>query len=187
MSAASISWAKRNPERVKEIKRRFRERNRERIAAERAAQFQANKAKKYAERQKWIDANPEMVKAQQLRRMVRSKQRKLGHALKYSYNITYEQFERLGAAQGNVCAICRQPNDTSRTKRLFVDHNHSTGRLRGLLCHACNAGLGYFREDPTLFLRAVAYLKAFEGEPLHETWDEDAISALGKAGWEDSL
>ena len=45
MSAASVAWAKRNPERVKEIKRAFRERHKDRIKAERAAAFQADKAK----------------------------------------------------------------------------------------------------------------------------------------------
>lgn len=186
MSAASQSWAKRNPERVKEIKRRFRERHRERIAAERAAAFQANKAKRYAERQKWIDANPEKVKAEALRARLRKMQRRLNNEMKYHYNVTAEQYQRIAEHQGNVCAICGRPNETTRTKRLFVDHNHATGRLRALLCHACNAGLGYFRENYTILERAAAYLSAFEGEPEHEDWADDAIAALNRGRWEDA-
>lgn len=184
-SEQRMSWAKRNPEKVKEHKRRFRARHRERIAAERAAEFQANKAKKYAVRQQWIDANPDMVAAQALRRRLRSMQRRLQSDMQYTYNVTAEQYQKIADAQGGVCAICKRPNVTTRTKRLFVDHNHSTGRLRALLCHSCNAGLGYFKEDPALFARAIAYLKAFDGEPAHEAWDDDAISVLGRAGWED--
>lgn len=185
MSAASASWAKRNPERIKEIKRRYRERHRERIKVERAASFQANKAKRYAAVQAWQDANPEMVKAQALRGRLRKMHRRLNSDMQLNYNVTAEQYQRLTEAQGGVCAICKKPNETTRTKRLFVDHDHTTGRLRALLCHACNAGLGYFREDPALFLRAIAYLKAFEGEPTHPTWDDDAIFQLGRAGWQD--
>lgn len=185
MSAASIAWAKRNPERVKEIKRAFRERHKDRIKAERAAAFQADKAKKYAERQKWIDANPEKVAAQALRARLRKEQRRLASDLKFHYDVTAEQYAAILAAQGGVCAICRRPNETARTKRLFVDHNHTTGRIRALLCHSCNAGLGYFRENFLILERAAAYLSAFEGEPTHPSWDEDVIAALGRAGWQD--
>lgn len=184
-SAAAAAWAKKNPDKVKEIKRRFRERHRVRIAAERAAKFQANKEKQYAALRKWEAENPEIVAAQRVRRRLRSMQRKLENSLRFEYNITYEQYARIAEAQRQVCAICGQPNKTAKSDRLFVDHNHTTGRLRALLCHACNAGLGYFREEPALFLRAIAYLKAFEGEPAHPAWDDDAIYQLGRAGWQD--
>lgn len=49
--------------------------------------------------------------------------------------VTLDQYERLLAAQGGHCALC--PNGP-KTRRLHVDHEHSTGRVRGLLCHRCN-------------------------------------------------
>lgn len=52
--------------------------------------------------------------------------------------VTDEQYERLLAAQGGHCALC--PN-TPKTRRLAVDHEHRTGRVRGLLCHRCNRAL----------------------------------------------
>jgi hypothetical protein len=183
MSAASVAWAKRNPEKVAEIKRRFNERNKERIAIDRAIAFQMDKSKSYASVKKWSAKNPDKVKGQQLRRALREKQRKLGNELRYNYDITFEQYERISIAQGDVCIICQRPNETSRTKRLFVDHNHTTGRLRGLLCHACNMAIGFLREDPEIFTRAIAYLKAFEGEPEHEAWDDDVIAILNRGGW----
>lgn len=186
-SAASIAWAKRNPDKVRETKRRFRERHKERIKAERAAASAANREKRNEAVRQWVAANPEMAAAQRLRARLRKMQRKTENSLKFNYNVTADQYARLSESQDNLCAICRKPNDTARTKRLFVDHNHTTGRLRALLCHSCNAGLGYFKEDPALFLRAVAYLKAFEGEPEHPEWDQDAVLGLGRAGWEDWL
>lgn len=178
-TAASMAWAKRNPERVKEIKRRFRERHRERIKAERAAEYQAKREERNAAVRKWTAENPEMAAAQRVRARLRKMQRKLNSVLQYHYNVTAEQYQRLNDAQGGVCAICGGESGTARTKRLFVDHNHTTGRLRGLLCHACNMALGFLREDPAIFIKATAYLQAFEGAPKYEAWDDDAIAALG--------
>lgn len=74
------------------------------------------------------------------------------------FGLTVEEFDALLDAQGGACAICESPCRTG--KRLAVDHDHGTGDVRGLLCAACNRGLGYFRDDPNLLVRAAAYLKA---------------------------
>lgn len=60
--------------------------------------------------------------------------------------------------QGRTCAGCRRAKGIS--KKLAVDHDHSTGRVRGLLCSTCNRLLGHFRDDPETFLRLAAYLKS---------------------------
>lgn len=54
--------------------------------------------------------------------------------------------------QGHVCAICRED------KRLYRDHDHSTGLDRGYLCHNCNVGLGHFFDNVDNLQRAVEYL-----------------------------
>jgi hypothetical protein len=54
-----------------------------------------------------------------------------------------------------VCALCF----TSDPKKLCIDHDHSTGQVRGLLCHSCNAGLGAFNDDIQLLHRAMAYVR----------------------------
>lgn len=72
-------------------------------------------------------------------------------ALKALYGITVDEYEMMLRAQGGVCAICgREESHRSRTgvvRRLTVDHDHSTGRVRGLLCHSCNVMLGFLRDD----------------------------------------
>jgi hypothetical protein len=82
---------------------------------------------------------------------------------KYAYGITAHEYDSLHAAQGGVCAICGLP-ETRRTKSsLAVDHCHTTGKIRGLLCSMCNPGLGGFKDNPELLLAAVAYLKKHSG------------------------
>jgi len=63
-------------------------------------------------------------------------------------------------AQKGLCAICGKPaSGGAREKRLFVDHRHSTGEIRELLCHNCNSGLGYFFENPEVLRAAIAYVE----------------------------
>ena len=62
-------------------------------------------------------------------------------------------------AQGGVCAICRLTCQSG--KRLCVDHDHATGKVRGLLCQKCNTVLGKMSDSPELLRRAAAYLEEF--------------------------
>jgi hypothetical protein len=65
-------------------------------------------------------------------------------------------YEDLFEKQGGLCAICGKPNIGGR--RLAVDHDHATNRVRGLLCNLCNAGLGAFKDNETMIRRALEYL-----------------------------
>jgi len=68
--------------------------------------------------------------------------------------------------QGGECAICGQEDSRRRADGspfpLSVDHDHDSGKLRALLCTKCNVGLGHFRDDPDLLLRAAEYLKLWK-------------------------
>lgn len=74
------------------------------------------------------------------------------------YGITKDQWEKLYAEQNGLCRICRKKNADSR-RRLGVDHDERTGVIRGLLCTACNFGIGYLQHDPIIFKAALRYLK----------------------------
>ena len=83
---------------------------------------------------------------------------KNSYAQKYSlYRLTREQFDALAADQGNACAICFE-DATGHVYRLAVDHNYETNEIRGLLCSKCNAGLGWFDDNPEVLIKAVKYL-----------------------------
>lgn len=78
--------------------------------------------------------------------------------LKARYGMTAEEYGAMLVAQGGLCAICRRA-PSGRHKRLVIDHDHVTGRVRGLLCRACNSAIGYFMENVLVVEAAVAYLR----------------------------
>jgi Recombination endonuclease VII len=78
------------------------------------------------------------------------------------YGLGVREYEALLKAQGGKCAICRQPERATyhgRVRRLAIDHDHHTDRIRGLLCSNCNAALGHFRDNPSSLRAAIKYLK----------------------------
>lgn len=84
---------------------------------------------------------------------------KLRYTLK-RYGVNEEWYEAIRGRQGGVCAICRTEGKfNSRPGRLSIDHRHSDGVVRGLLCGSCNTGLGSFRDDPNLLIEAALYLE----------------------------
>ena len=80
--------------------------------------------------------------------------------LKAKYGITIEDYEQMLAEQGG-CAICGAAEPFGRSNRYFhVDHCHTTGRVRGVLCANCNTALGLLGDDPQRLAAAVRYLEA---------------------------
>lgn len=80
--------------------------------------------------------------------------------LKSLYGITLEEYEELAAYQGWVCWICKQ-KETTKDGFLHVDHDHRTGKVRGLLCGQCNRGIGSLGDSIETLDRAIEYLKTF--------------------------
>lgn len=79
------------------------------------------------------------------------------------FGITVEAWEEMFERQDGGCAICHRVQK-SGAKRLAVDHCHTTGRVRGLLCYRCNYAIGMFKDEPYLLQRATDYLNAQPGE-----------------------
>lgn len=81
-------------------------------------------------------------------------------ALRFSYGITPEDYDQMFKSQRGKCAICRS-SDTGQVGKRFlcVDHDHKTGKVRGLLCHRCNRGLGLLNDSLKNVETAVRYLK----------------------------
>lgn len=94
----------------------------------------------------WVAAHPVQYERQQ--RKYHLKQ----------YGLTPAMYDAMLVAQGNCCAICRSRSPAGK-KYFHVDHDHATGRVRGLLCFRCNSGLGNFKDDPRSLRAAAAYLE----------------------------
>lgn len=84
--------------------------------------------------------------------------RKRDLRMRRQFGIGADEFDALLVAQGGRCAICPAEVGDSIGRPLSVDHCHKTGAVRGLLCSACNLGLGKFRDDPELLRKAAEYL-----------------------------
>lgn len=80
-----------------------------------------------------------------------------GLGLLYKYNLTWDDFDRMYREQGGRCAIC-QTELLEDSPDISIDHCHTEGHVRGLLCALCNVGLGSFQDDPERLRAAIAYL-----------------------------
>ena len=79
--------------------------------------------------------------------------------MRTKYGLTSEKYNQMVENQGGVCAICKtKPNFNKWKKRFAIDHCHTTGRVRGLLCDACNRGIGMLKDDPSILENAIKYL-----------------------------
>jgi hypothetical protein len=103
-----------------------------------------------ANARKWRKQNPEKWRTIQARRT--------NTYLSQVVGITWQDYERLYKEQEGRCKICKKWSE-----RLHIDHNHASGRFRGLLCFSCNAGIGLFGDNVLWLMRAVLYLKGSLG------------------------
>lgn len=81
------------------------------------------------------------------------------------YGITLEEFDALYDQQQGLCAICNKPETclsrSGKVKTLSVDHCHTTGKVRGLLCNTCNNLIGRSKDDTSILINAISYLQKF--------------------------
>jgi len=94
--------------------------------------------------QKYLKAHPKLKKE---------------YNLKYNYGLSITEFDNLLLAQDNKCPICGQPLDLQNPHNVNVDHDHLTGKVRGILCRNCNLAIGFLRDNPEYAKRASEYLE----------------------------
>lgn len=140
-TADAVKWAVENGDKRKAYHRGYRDRNREKL--------RVYKQKLWAEK-------PEEEKA--AFRAHRAAYTMSRH-YKSKYGITQDDWDAMYSAQGGVCAICKVPGRTGKHKILSVDHCHTTGRVRGLLCSICNSAIGSLGETPEQWEVVWRYLR----------------------------
>jgi hypothetical protein len=111
-----------------------------------------------AQTYEWREKNPDKYNSYMSGYMAERPDARYATALR-RYGITMDDYNKMLIDQEGKCAICPRIHDPSRKAgRLYVDHDHATGKVRALLCHNCNFTLGYAKEDPRILLECVAYL-----------------------------
>jgi hypothetical protein len=108
---------------------------------------------------------------------------------KKEYGIDFAEYQRMLLEQKGVCAICDRPEtkiENGSIRMLSVDHNHTTGAVRGLLCGNCNMAIGYACDDVTVLQKAIGYLRKHAGvdtvlqfEPTRPDRDWLHVATLG--------
>ena len=79
--------------------------------------------------------------------------------LQKTYGISLDEYDAMIDTQNGMCAICFSTNPKGRFGRFFVDHDHATGEIRGLLCYNCNAAIGLFYDNVKFLSSAISYLQ----------------------------
>jgi hypothetical protein len=143
-------WVLNNKDKVKEYHRKSRERRGEEL-------------KKY--KRNWRIRNWDKYQKCQKGWYLKNKERLLKKArtahLKRQYGITENEYSILFNSQNGKCAICDRLEEEVK-ERLEVDHDHLTGKIRGLLCGQCNRGLGSVRDNIDLLGKMIIYVNKFQ-------------------------
>lgn len=128
---------------------KHRERARRRYAANREKEewYQQYRENKREHTQKWYAANSE-----------RAREQHRWLARRRKYGLTQEQWNALFAAQNSCCAICEAVESGSK-RGWHTDHCHTSGRVRGILCHHCNFMVGNAKDNPERLEAAARYLR----------------------------
>lgn len=86
--------------------------------------------------------------------------------LRRTYGISAADYDAMLKAQGGGCAICGKTHASKGVRNRFaVDHDHTTGRVRGILCHGCNRAIGILGDDTDGVRRALIYLERAQQPP----------------------
>lgn len=110
----------------------------------------------------WKDPNSGRNRTKKYRESLTKEQRYKANRntkLKQAYGLTHEQVEEMKRLQDYKCYVCNKLESEAGSKGLVVDHNHTTGQIRKLLCNPCNTALGLLNEDVSIFTSLINYVK----------------------------
>jgi hypothetical protein len=104
---------------------------------------------------RWVDGHKDQVRKIQRDYYKNRPGLKRSFHLKYNYGMTVAEYDIMFLEQGGLCAICGKASK----ERLHVDHDHSSGKVRGLLCRPCNRGIGLLGDSSSRLRSAALYLE----------------------------
>lgn len=153
-------WRNKNREKVREKNRRWKTNNPEKVVQGTKLYYLQNskaineRVKEY--NQKNYPQKLERDKRRDAKYPEKTIRRRRNSHLKGKFGITIEQYEQMLEGQGGVCDICKEDNGG---RNFSVDHDHNTGKVRGLLCDHCNTGIGRLKENIETMESAILYLR----------------------------
>jgi hypothetical protein len=145
-----------NPEKRRELEKNWRNKNKHKTRAT---------WRRYFERNKDTVRKHNREYRRTLRKTAREKEYAIIRRSKLIrvYGITSAGYDEMLRTQGGVCAICGVFRLAKNRKYLHIDHDHTTGKVRGLLCNGCNSSLGLLKEDPMRMLHMIEYVAKHSG------------------------
>lgn len=162
--AAQVVRYAANREEIKAQRVGYYAANREEILAKRAAYDAVHTEEKKARNKEYYAANREEIRVQQAAsraanpekiEVYRSSGKASADDRLRRYRLSPEAYQLMLLQQQNACGICKEP---FLDKTPHVDHCHTTGKIRELLCHNCNVGLGHFQDSVEQLQKAIQYL-----------------------------
>jgi len=136
---------------------KWREDNPEKYKQNTKRSYIRNKDKKKIQTDLWRKKNPDKVKQYEMNRIRDPIKQKIWD-LKKHFGISLEEYNDMLTKQNNCCKICYR-NQSEFQKALCVDHNHKTGKIRGLLCFPCNQAIGLLKDNMHTCFAAGEYLR----------------------------
>lgn len=137
-------WHRKNPEKRAKYLKKYYEKHKDQVL-----EYQ----RRYRKEKK------DIIKKQNDKR----KDYKKWRQIKKEYNLNKEDYLELLSKQQGRCLICNVELFLDKKHQINVDHDHKTGKIRGLLCNDCNRGLGWFHDDITILYNAIKYLEHAQG------------------------
>lgn len=151
-----IKWRAENPERMRQNTRKWREKNPERQSQNSARYYTENSEKIRQRSAKWYAENIERARQTQTKWSSKNAgKRKISARKRYlrrTYNLTPEEYNVMLTEQKGLCRICEDRPATA------IDHCHTSGQIRGILCSPCNTALGGFQDSVSILRQAANYL-----------------------------
>lgn len=142
----SREWRKNNKDKVAASSKKARIKNRDKILECQRKWLIKNKEKHIKNSKLWYQNNKDRVRDNQLKRQ---------------FGISLEEYNKILDNQSGVCHLCGGGPDV-KSKKLAVDHDHETGKIRALLCRGCNVGIGNLKDDFNLLRKAADYIEKFK-------------------------
>lgn len=158
-----------DPEKKKEHSKKYYQLTKEKQNEKSKIYYQKNKDKIIKRCSEYNKSNPEKHKKYVYNWRDKNPDKTQHMYIIKEYGISSDQYKELLTKQNNLCKICKRPETTidprnKKLRRLCIDHDHKTGKVRGLLCQKCNSMLGFFDDNIQILENAISYLKEYDND-----------------------